>query len=61
VEVAAVRKMTPAMVRQRNRLEAIAHADGQPAVTRCAECKWYWRGTVGEGKAAFAAHRKVHA
>jgi len=60
MQIEAVRKMSQAEVRQRNRLEAIAHADVQSAVTRCSECKWYWKGTVGEGKQAFAAHRKTH-
>ena len=58
---AAVRKMSQAQVRQRLRLELIDYVNEQPSITRCAECNWYWRGTVGEGKRAFAAHRKVHA
>ena len=57
---AAVRKMSQAQVRQRLRLELIDYVNEQPSVTRCSQCKWYWKGTVGEGKAAFAAHRKVH-
>jgi hypothetical protein len=54
----AVRRLSIGAVRQRKRLEELEHANSQRAVTRCSECNWYWRGTVGEGKQAFQAHRK---
>jgi hypothetical protein len=40
------------------RREALATADIQLAVTRCA-CGWYFRGLVRDGKAAFRAHREL--
>lgn len=42
--------------KRRMYLEALAHADSQRAVTRCAECRWKYEGSVESGKRLFEFH-----
>lgn len=58
MNIDTVRTLSRGAVKQRIRLEAIAHADGQKAVTRCAKCRWSYRGSIREGKQAFQTHRE---
>lgn len=39
--------------------EALAFADAQQAVTRCGECRWWFRGLVRDGKRAFETHMEI--
>jgi hypothetical protein len=53
-----VRKLSVASVRRRILLEALDLADGQQAVTRCAHCRWSYRGLIRDGKRAYEFHRE---
>jgi hypothetical protein len=59
MQVAAVKKLSQAAVRQRLRLELLEYVGSQPAVTRCADCRWSYRGLIRDGKKAFRAHREM--
>jgi hypothetical protein len=59
MDVAAVKKQTQASVRQRLRLELLDYVGQQRAVTRCADCRWSYRGLIRDGKKAFRAHREM--
>jgi hypothetical protein len=54
-----VKKLTQAATRQRLRAELLEQVNAQSAVTRCADCRWYVRGTVGAGKSAYRSHREL--
>ena len=59
MNVAAVRKLAMPTPRQRALEEAREFADRQLSVTRCAKCpRWYYRGTVADGKRAYRLHEK---
>lgn len=40
--------------------ERIAERDAQPVTVRCAHCKWFTEGTLGESRQAHAQHRAKH-
>lgn len=59
MNVASVRKMRTPSIRQRAWAEDVDYANRQMCVTRCEKCtQWYFRGTVADGKRAFALHLK---
>jgi hypothetical protein len=44
---------------RRERELALEFADRQRVVTRCADCRWSYRGLLRDGKRAFRAHREM--
>lgn len=37
----------------------LAYVNSTSCITRCAFCRWKFRGTVAQGKEHFRAHRKL--
>lgn len=46
--------------REAQRREAIALADAQHGITRCAFCSWKYRGQIETGKKLFRQHVERH-
>lgn len=47
------------LIRDRVRARWQDIVDAQHVVTRCADCRWYYRGLMRDARAAFRSHREL--